>query len=116
MGKLLAWINRRGRLFRMIVAGIVALSWAVFFSQIVNVWLWESGAIAETIWVPMLVATAAGVLGYGVGWWMLIGFEDGRVKEIRGGGVIYVLSGAAGIAFTLCFVIMNLAWVNRPMV
>ncbi len=100
MRKILAW----SRLQRMILVTVFALALtAAVFPVVDGIYLQYFFAEESRI-LPSLVSLGIGIMMYGYGWWLVVGFP-GEPRPERRAIIIYLIFGMALIIFILILIV-----------
>ncbi len=124
LDRLSAWIGRRSRLVRSILAGLIALTLTGALGLVLYTFLFSLspaslnfGPINENNILPasLTVLLVIGVVFYGIGWRLLIGFDLGRATVQPGRSAAnWLLFGTIVFCVTVFLVIWAAATAAAP--
>ena len=100
--RLIAWVIHRSRLTRIALAALFALAVTLLLTPLIDHFYLEYFFNADTRMIPALISTAAGLVFYGVGWRLIIGYA-GEQPPARPAIWWYV-----GIGAVACVVVVAL--------
>lgn len=108
--RLIVWIDRWARPLRIAMATYVTLVVIVMLGYVMDLLILDqvyAGEISTT--VPTLIITVLGVVTYGVGWWLLVGFDlnPDRPWQATFASAMWVILGAVGTLIILLALIFG---------
>ncbi len=104
--RLIAWIVHQSRLLRIALAALFALALTLLLTPLIDYFYLEHFFTADTRMIPALISTAAGLVFYGVGWRLIIGYA-GEQPTARPAVLWYVSIGVAACVVVVALLVIG---------